>query len=103
METLENDIMPSDQMWDELFSTPGYVTGNEHEFSHSYFKKYYTLAFMPSKRAELEKELQKASFYTPYLAHIVDIKRRKEYVLEGQRELEASNETYDISIKMSRK
>ncbi len=94
METLENDIMPSDQMWNELFSTPGYVTGNEHEFTHDYFKKFYTLAFMPSKKYELEKELQRSSFYTPYLRHIADIMKKKNDIKKKQKELEKSNEVF---------
>ena len=92
METLEKDIMPSDEMWEELFNTPGYITGNEHEFSHSYFKKYYTLAYMPSKEKELELELQKSSFYTRYLQHIVDIKKNKANIIKKQKELENLNQ-----------
>jgi len=54
MECLEKDIMPSEDKWDELFNTPGYITGNEHEFSHDYFIKFYTLAYMPSKKNALK-------------------------------------------------
>lgn len=99
MEILEKDSMPSDEKWEELFNTPGYVTGNEHEFRHDYFKKFYTLAFMPSKQNELEKELQKASFYTPYLKHIADIKQQKESIKKKQKELENSNEVFSRALK----
>lgn len=94
MESLENDCMPSEEKWEELFITPGYITGNEHEFSHDYFKRFYTLAFMPSKQNELAKELQKSSFYTPYLKHIASIKKQKEEIKKKQRELENSNEIF---------
>ncbi len=94
MESLEKDIMPPEEKWDDLFNTPGYITGNEHEFSHDYFKKYYTLAYMPSKQKELETELQRSSFYTPYLRHIADIKKHKEDIIKKQKELESSDEVF---------
>lgn len=103
METLEKDIFPSDEMWEELFSTPGYITGNEHEFTHSYFKKYYTLAYMPSKEKELEIELQKSSFYTPYLQHIVNVKKNKANIIEKQKELESSDEIFDHALEKVKK
>ncbi len=94
MESLEKDIMPSEDKWDELFNTPGYITGNEHEFTHNYFKKFYTLAYMPSKKLELEKELQRSNFYTPYLRHIADIRKKKNDIIKKQKELEKSNEVF---------
>ena len=99
METLEKDSMPSEDTWNELFNTPGYVTGNEHEFTHDYFKKFYTLAYMPSKQTELAKELQKSSFYTPYLNHIANIRKQKEDIKKKQKELEKSSEVFTRALE----
>jgi hypothetical protein len=91
---LEKDQQPSDADWDALFATTGYKTLMSHEkslFNEKYFKKYFSLAFMPSRKEALEKELAelrekgKKSFgyylRASYVAHYVNIRDRKEEML----------------------
>jgi ubiquinone/menaquinone biosynthesis C-methylase UbiE len=51
---LERDQEPSIEQWDRLFSTPGYAVLLKREFRRDFFAGRFRLAFMPSKKTELE-------------------------------------------------
>jgi len=69
---LEQDKEPTPAEWDRLFSTPGYAVLTAHEFSKDDFANRFRLAFMPSKKAELDARMKKETgFAAQFLPHYV--------------------------------
>ncbi len=70
------DQEPPGQLWKALFHTPAYQCAIETEFSKKFFKRYYRLAFKPSEKDKLARELKKEGFYISYLEHMVHLNDR---------------------------
>lgn len=70
---LADDILPSDAEWEALFCTPGYEVLTASEFDRDYFKRYFALAFKPSRKSELEEELRQTHWRVQYLEHLTRI------------------------------
>jgi len=90
-EQLSQDVMPPDEDWDRLFNTPGYAALTAEEFTHDYFKRYFSLAYMPSKKAELEEELRKTGWNIQYLDHMTHIPENREKINEHREWLETGS------------
>lgn len=89
MEKLEKDELPGDDMWQELFSTPGYRTLLAREFSPEFFKEKFSLAFMPSKAWERRNAL-KSQRDTLYLPHYIRVQNMKSLIVRHLDSLDAS-------------
>ena len=75
---LEKDLEPNQEMWDSLFSTPGYIALTKSEFTHGFFIKMFKLAYMPSKKDEATTFLIKApAWQKAMLEHYHKIKADK--------------------------
>lgn len=61
MDVLIQDKEPTNEQWDALFNTPGYVELLRREFKAETFKQYYRAAYMPSKIADIERMKNAAS------------------------------------------
>ena len=72
---LEQDREPTPAQWDQLFSTPGYAVLLAREFSRQDFENRFRLAFVPSKKADLDARLKKdTGFAAQFLPHYVKAK-----------------------------
>lgn len=92
VELLEKDIQPSDEQWDSLFDTLGYRYLVKVEGKGNLFKKYFPLAFMPSKKEELAKELASDTFpVRHYLRHYLAVKEKRNELDKFQNELKEKN------------
>ena len=78
--TLTNNIEPKEKDWNTLFSSPGYSTLTESEFSVVYFKNYFRLAYMPQKSDSLKEELKKSHWRIQYLNHMTKVLSKKEEI-----------------------
>ena len=58
---LEQDQEPTAEQWDRLFATPGYAVLLKREFSREFFVQRFSLAFKPSKKADLEAQMKRRS------------------------------------------
>jgi hypothetical protein len=56
---LEKDQEPDPEMWDGLFATPGYAVLLQREFQKDFFRERFRLAFMPSRAADLQDQINK--------------------------------------------
>jgi hypothetical protein len=84
----ENDRQPSEAQWKALFQTPGYRYLVEIEKKEGFFRKYFPLVFMPSRRGELEAELEGLQGYDKMiLEHYIRIRENREELENFQREL----------------
>ena len=95
---LKNDKEPTEDEWDELFSTLGYRALIENEFDKSFFKNNFTLAFMPSKAEVLKDRISKEDMVSRFLQHYV-------YVGENSMKIprlmeEIKTKLYDNSFKI---
>jgi len=89
---LEKDIEPEQAQWDRLFATPGYAVLIKIEFGRDFFAKRFRLAFMPSKKAELEEQMRKETgFWAQFLPHYVRAKAMRREIEAFVAELKASN------------
>lgn len=68
-EELMDEREPTEQSWLSLEESTGYAALLREEFPQSHFRKAFRLAFMPSRRAELDASLQSETI--PYLDHYV--------------------------------
>ena len=69
---LERDSQPSQAQWDSLFATPGYAVLTRREFGRDFFVRRFELAFMPSKRQELQDQMRRETgFAAQFLPHYV--------------------------------
>jgi hypothetical protein len=81
---LEQDRDVSPEQWDSLLSTPGYQALTASEFPPEFFKKYFTLAYKPSRQADLD-EAMKDPRKKRLLQHLLDV-RSKKPELDAQKE-----------------
>jgi len=90
---LERDQEPTSEQWDALFATPGYAVLIEREFQRDFFELHFRLAFMPSRRDELEERLEEGrkagGLRASYLPHFVRARSARDTI---RRELEALRE-----------
>lgn len=86
---LEKDIEPTQEQWNDLFSTPGYAVLIRREFrTPNFFIERFKLAFMPSLKKELEAKLQEESgFSAQFLPHYVRAKKERRLIEESVEEL----------------
>ena len=86
---LEKDIEPTQKQWNALFSTPGYAVLIRNEFrSQDFFIERFKLAFMPSKKKELEAKLQEEKgFRAQFLPHYVRARKERRLIEESVKEL----------------
>jgi hypothetical protein len=89
VETLQEDAEPTPEQWNILFATPGYQVLTQSEFRVSFFKRNFALAFMPSKKAELETAL-KSKRQRPFLQHYMKALERRSELDAKMVELEKS-------------
>jgi hypothetical protein len=75
---LEQDREPTPEQWDRLFRTPGYAALTKSEFRREFFIERFRLAFMPSKKAELEAQLTRDTAYLPYYVKVKGLRREIE-------------------------
>ncbi len=82
------DRSPAEEAWDTLFDTPGYAILVQRDFTREFLTDFFSLAYQPSRRDELEAELQKTGFRIQYLRHLTALTENKQTLLARQRELE---------------
>ncbi len=89
---LENDEVPSQEQWNQLFSTPGYDVLITREFRKEFFIERFKLAFMPSKRDALEAKLkEEEGFWAKFLPHYVRAKNQRSLIIEQIEKLKTLN------------
>lgn len=98
LEYLEDDQEAPEELWEKLKNNPGYKTASEVEFGKNYFKYFYELAFMPSKKEDYEKRIARGDFFAPYLKHIHKVKNHKEELKAFQKQFNESPEIYKQAI-----
>lgn len=80
---LEKDREPTEEQWDDLFSTPGYRILILREFNKNFFIERFKLAFMPSKKEELATKLkEEKGFWGQFLPHYVRAKNQRKLIEE---------------------
>jgi hypothetical protein len=87
VKTLEEDRDPSPEQWDSLLSTPGYMALTASEFDPVFFVTCFTLAYKPSRNAELQvalKEPRKGR----YLKHYLEVRSRRAALIEHEARLQ---------------
>jgi len=84
--TLEVNKDPSSSEWNRLFNTPGYNVLTNGEFNRDFFKKYFSLVFMPSQKNELNKALkQRKNIH--HLQHYIKVRDNKHLINEQLKKL----------------
>lgn len=72
---LERDQEPTQDQWDALFATPGYVVLLQREFQKDFFVERFKLAFMPSRAEALKEQMKKdTGFRAQFLPHYQRVK-----------------------------
>jgi hypothetical protein len=90
--TLENDQEPSQEQWNQLFSTPGYDVLITSEFRKEFFTERFKLAFMPSKREDLEVKMkEEEGFWAQFLPHYVRAKNHRHLIIDQIEKLKTLN------------
>jgi len=102
-EYLENDKEAPTELWEKLYNNPGYKTAIDREFGTRYFKSYFEMAYMPSKKEDLQKRLEQKNFFTSYLEHLVKVKENKDLIKEAQKRLENSPDFYYRALEKTSK
>jgi hypothetical protein len=75
---LEQDKEPTPEQWDRLLSTPGYAVLIKREFGRDFFIDRFKLAFMPSKKSNLEAQMKKdTGFWAQFLPHYLHAKEMR--------------------------
>jgi len=80
MDTLSSDLEPSDQLWNELFCTPGYKTLTEIEFPVNWMKSYMQHGVMPSKQQEYNDWVMKGYWDTIFPYHMRQVYNHREEI-----------------------
>jgi len=82
---LERDIEPTPKQWNEMFATPGYEVLIRREFKNGdFFADRIRLAFMPSKKDELETRLQEEEgWIAQFLRHFVRAKKERQVIVDA--------------------
>jgi hypothetical protein len=86
---LEKDIEPTAEQWDDMFSTPGYEVLIRREFkTEDFFEERIRLAFMPSKKVQLESRLEEEEgWVAQFLKHFVRAKNERQIIADALKEL----------------
>lgn len=88
VETLMNDREPGEVQWNALFKTQAYAYLLEHENKEDFFRKYFPMVFMPSRRNILDKELKQLEGYKKrVLEHFISVKSHMDELREYQEKL----------------
>ncbi len=90
---LERDEDPAPERWDALFATPGYAVLTSSEFRKEFFIERFRLAFMPSKKADLEAQLKRDATYLP---HYLKAKASRAEIERRVKDLESAD--FDTAI-----
>jgi len=99
---LEQDRQPTPEQWDRLFATPGYAVLLAREFSRETFVQRFSLAFMPSKAAELESQMKReAGYQAQFLPHYLKAKVMRREIEQRVAELRTQAFT-DEAVAMAR-
>lgn len=88
VDTLERDMEPTEEQWASLLETPGYNYLVKVEGKEKLFKRYLPIAFRPSKKTELTKVLANGGDDLRYVNHYLNVKARREELLEFQKRLQ---------------
>ena len=82
---MEKDIEPTPEQWDEMFSTPGYEILILKEFkTRDFFAERIRLAFMPSKKEQLEARLEEEEgWVAQFLPHFVRAKKERQIIIDS--------------------
>jgi hypothetical protein len=75
---LEQEQEPTAEEWDRMFSTPGYAALTKSEFRRDFFVERFRLAFMPSRKADLDAQMKKdTGFWAQFLPHYLRAKQMR--------------------------
>jgi hypothetical protein len=87
---LGQDREPNEEQWDNMFATPGYNILILREFNKNFFMERIKLAFMPSKKDELEIKLkEEKGFWAQFLRHFVRAKNERQLIEEEIKKLKS--------------
>jgi hypothetical protein len=95
---LERNIQPAPDQWDALFATPGYAALTRSEFRKEFFVDRFNLAFMPSRKAELEAQVKRDR----YLAHYVQAKERRKEIEQRAGQLALATADFDRAVERAK-
>ncbi len=86
---LEKDDNPPAELWEKLFTNPGYTALTKSEFRREFFIKRFELAFMPSRKSERDKHLKSAEGWTvSYLKHYIRVGEMRKPIMSFRHRLE---------------
>ena len=93
---LERDVEPAQQQWDSLFATPGYAVLIRREFNRDFFVRSFRLAYMPSRRQELEAQMaRETGFWAQFLPHYVRARSSRAEIQRRMEELRSADFSRD--------
>jgi hypothetical protein len=98
-EILRADQEPPEALWEKMFQTSPYACAIQTEFSEKFFRRYYRLAFKPSERDKLDKELEKEGFYIAYLRHMVKINDHWDLVKKRLKAMKQDGEIFEKAVE----
>jgi len=90
VEIIKSNEVPTEKLWNDLFSTPGYKVLTQSEFKKEFFIKNFTLAFNPNKKAEYERTIKNRSD-AYYLEHYRKADENKSFLVSQVNKLKISN------------
>ncbi|MHA1401493.1 MAG: DUF5700 domain-containing putative Zn-dependent protease [Candidatus Heimdallarchaeaceae archaeon] len=97
VESLENGIEPTEEEWEELFSSPGYKSLIDREYNKDFFITSFSIVFNPNKREELEKV--RTSKVGRYIRHYEKIRREKDIIIESIKKIKENWKRLEESIE----
>ncbi len=96
---LEQDKEPTPGQWEALFATPGYAALTKSEFTKEFFVERFKMAFMPSRKADLEAQMKKdTGFWAQFLPHYVKARQMRKEIERRVAEM-ATAEFTDEAIR----
>ena len=90
VDLLVKDTEPEPAVWDSLFTTPGYLALTASEFTPSFFQENFRLAYKPSRRHALVRELEDGRA-ARYLRHYRQVLERRAQLVAFTAELPDSD------------
>ena len=94
---LERNLEPKSTEWNSLFNTPGYKILTSGEFNREFFKKYFTLVFMPSHKNELNKTLkQRKNIH--HLQHYIKVRANQKLTVLKKETIMSKSKTSIIIL-----
>jgi hypothetical protein len=76
-DTIQNNTEPSEYLWEELFSTPGYKTFLSREMKPDWMKDYIRMGLMPSHAQKLRKWEDSGYWDVRFAYHFQEVVERK--------------------------